>query len=368
MKVGILTGGGDCQALNAAIRAVTKSLMHELGAEMVAIEEGILGLIERRTHPLTEKNVDDILCDGGTILGTCNYASPFDYKGQDLSKEVVEYYNDLGLECIVAIGGDGTMTMCHELTAIGLNFVGLPKTIDNDLAHTDRTFGFDTAVNIAADAIDRLQTTARSHNRVMIVETMGRYTGWITLHGGLAGGADVILMPEFPYDIDEVVRAVERSLKLRKHCIIVVAEGAKPKGGKMTVAKTIADSPDPVRLGGIGHALQAQLEERIKAEMRTTVLGHVQRGGNPSAYDRIIATNMGAYAASLVAEKKYNRLVIVKEGRLNSVPLSEVANETRTVPMNDMALAAALGMGISIGDKDVRIPLNSLKDDEMLLG
>ena len=369
MRVGILTGGGDCQGLNAAIRAVAKSLMHEYNAEIVAIEDGFLGLIERRTHILTRENVSGILNLGGTVIGTCNRASPFDFNGRDVSIGVAEYYRELNLDCIVSMGGDGSMTICYEMSKLGLNFVGIPKTIDNDLAETDRTFGFDSAVTIATEAIDRLQTTAQSHKRVMVVETMGRYAGWIALHAGMAGGADIILIPEFPYHIDEVVRVInERSAK-QAFTIIAVAEGAKPHGGSISVSKNMdSNSPDPIRLGGMGAFLQKQLEERIVPEVRTTVIGHVQRGGNPSAYDRIIATNVGCYAASLVASKNYGRMVTVHNNHLSSVPLESVAHNVKGVPRNDMTLVSALSMGISVGDPDLKIPLDSIHDDEMIMG
>ncbi len=210
MRVGILTGGGDCQGLNAAIRGAAKSLMHELGAEIIAIEEGFLGLIERRARKLELDDVRGILDKGGTVIGTCNRSSPFNFKGQDVSLQVAEYYQELGLDCIISMGGDGSMTICYEMSKLGMNFIGVPKTIDNDIAETDRTFGFDSAVNVAAEAIDRLQTTAQSHRRVMILETMGRYAGWIALHAGLSGGADVILIPEYPYHLDEIVKTIEK--------------------------------------------------------------------------------------------------------------------------------------------------------------
>ena len=369
MKVGILTGGGDCQGLNAAIRAVAESLIQSYGAEVIAIEEGFLGLIERRTHAITRDNVNGILNLGGTVIGTCNRASPFNFNGRDVSQGVLEYYNQLGLDCIVSMGGDGSMTLCFEMSKLGMNFVGIPKTIDNDLAETDRTFGFDSAVSIATEAIDRLRTTAQSHKRVMIVETMGRYAGWIALHAGMAGGSDVIVIPEFPYHIEEIVRAIEERSKKQAFTIITVAEGAKPVDGDIQVTKKMdANSPDPVRLGGIGMYLQHQLEQRITSEVRTTVIGHVQRGGTPSAYDRIIATNVGCYAASLVASKNYGRMVTVHNNHLSSVPLESVAHNVRGVPKNDMTLVSALAMGISLADPTLKIPLEGIHDDEMIMG
>ncbi len=368
MKVGILTGGGDCQGLNAAIRGAAKSLMHEYDAEIVAIEEGFIGLIEQRTRTLSLRDVSGILGKGGTFIGTCNRASPFNYKGRDVSREVADYYHALGLDCIISMGGDGSMTLCYEMSKLGMNFVGVPKTIDNDIAETDRTFGFDTAVNVAAEAIDRLHTTAQSHRRVMILETMGRYAGWIALHAGVAGGADVILIPEFPYHLEEVVDTIQKRAKAQAFTIIVIAEGAKPVGGDHSVSKTLQDSPDPIRLGGIGHFLQNQLEGRVDSEVRTTVLGHLQRGGTPSAYDRLLATNVGCYAASLVASERYGRLVTVRNNHLSSVPLEAVANHVRGVPRDDMTLVSAIAMGVCLGDPELKIPLRGLRDDTLLMG
>ncbi len=368
MKIGILTGGGDCQGLNAAIRGATLSLIHNFDAEVCAIEEGFLGLIEKRTRILSENDVDSIFDKGGTMIGTCNRASPFNYKGEDVSRSVADYYRELGLDCIIAMGGDGSMTLCYEMSKLDMNFIGVPKTIDNDIAQTDRTFGFDTAVNVAAEAIDRLRTTAQSHKRVMIIETMGRYAGWIALHSGVASGADVILLPEFPYDIDEVIQKIEARSASKAYTIIVVAEGAKPIDGSLRIEKTIESSPDPIRLGGIGDFLQDQLESKIDAEVRTTVLGHVQRGGSPSAYDRLIATNVGSYAAVLAAKKRYGRIVTIHDNHMSSVALEAVAHTIRTVPKNNMTLISALAMGVSFGCPSLKIPLNVLNDGEVTMG
>lgn len=365
MRVGILTGGGDCSGLNAAVRGVAKSLMHQYGAEVIGIEEGFLGMIEKRTRTLSLEEVDGILDQGGTILGTSNRASPLDFKGKDVTQDVADYYEELGLDCIVSMGGDGSMTICYEMSKKGLNFVGVPKTIDNDLTGTDRTFGFDTAVNIAAESLDRLRTTGKSHKRVMILETMGRYAGWIALHAGVAGAADVILIPEFPYHIDEVINTIEKRAQKEEYTVIVIAEGSKPFGGDLVVDKAGVNAPDPIRLGGVGRFLQAQLEERIDAEVRTTILGHVQRGGTPSPYDRIFATNVGAYAASLVASKRYGRMVTVADNRLSSVALEEVAHNTRMVPTDDMTLVGAVSMGVSFGDPDLQVSLIDLKDGDI---
>jgi len=340
------------------IRAVTKSLILEHNAEVLGFEDGFLGLIERRVRSLNYGKVSGILMRGGTVLGTHNKANPFSYYkrgGADVSAQVLKYTQTLGLDALVAIGGDGTMSISHRLQQMGLNLVGVPKTIDNDLMATYRTFGFDTAVGIVTEAIDRLHTTAQSHQRVMIVETMGRYAGWIALYAGVAGGADVILIPEFEYDIDEVVRLIrDRESYGRSFTIIVVAEGAKPCGGELVVRDRIKESPDPIRLGGIGRMLELQLRERIKSEVRTTILGHVQRGGTPTAYDRNLATVFGAYAAAMVSDGQFGRMVALRDNRVTSVAFEEVANMTRTVPRDAPMVAAALSVGTSFGVSDLR--------------
>jgi 6-phosphofructokinase 1 len=245
------------------------------------------------------------------------------------------------------------MSIAHRLQQRGVDLVGVPKTIDNDLVRTDRTFGFDTAVSIASGAIDRLHTTAQSHHRVMILETMGRYAGWIALHAGVATGADVILIPEFPYDIEEIAEVCrERESGGQQFTIIAVAEGAKPQGGDVTVKDHVADSPDSIRLGGVGRRIQDQLTERVRSEIRTTILGHVQRGGTPTAYDRNLATTFGYYAARMVAEKRFGEMVALQENRLQSVPLEGVADQTRTVPNDSPMLHAALALGTSFGVED----------------
>jgi 6-phosphofructokinase 1 len=361
LRVGVLTGGGDCPGLNAVIRAVTKSLILQYNAQVVGFEDGFEGLVEERMRSLNYKDVSGILTQGGTILGTSNKANPFNYHrrgGADVSARVIKYCKTLSLDAIVAIGGDGTMSIAHAFQERGLNMVGVPKTIDNDLVGTDRTFGFDTAVAIATEAIDRLHTTAQSHHRVMIIETMGRYAGWIALYAGAAGGADVILIPEYEYDLDEVVRACRgRESGGQSFTIICVAEGAKPKGGQLSVSDVVEDSPDPIRLGGICKVLERQLEQRIRSEVRTSILGHIQRGGTPTAYDRNLATAFGSYAAAMVAAGEFGRMVALQENRLTSIALSEVANKTRTVPPDAPMVAAALAVGTSFGVKDLDLRL-----------
>ena len=357
LRVGVLTGGGDAPGLNAVIRAVTKSLILQHNAEVIGFEEGFVGMIEKRARPLSYRDVSGILTRGGTILGTNNKANPFNYYkrgGADVSMQVKRYYEDLGLHAVVVIGGDGTMAVAHGLHQTGLNFVGVPKTIDNDIYGTSRTFGFDTAVAIVTDAIDRLHSTAQSHSRVMIVETMGRYAGWIALYAGVAGGADVILVPEFEYDIEEIVRVCrERESGGQSFTIVVVAEGARPKGGEMAIQEIIKDSPDPVRLGGICKVLETQLELHVRSEVRSVILGHVQRGGTPTPYDRNLATVYGSYAASMVADSAFGRMVALQENHLTSIPLAEIAGKVRTIPLDAPMLAAALAVGTSFGVPDL---------------
>jgi len=361
LRVGVLTGGGDCPGLNAVIRAVTKSLITQHSAEVVGFKDGFRGLIEGKTVALDYRSVSGILTRGGTILGASNKANPFashEHGGADVSAQCVKRCETMGLDAVVAIGGDGTMSIAHRLQEKGLNLVGVPKTIDNDVMGTERTFGFDTAVSIVSEAVDRIHTTAQSHHRVMIVETMGRYAGWIALHGGVASGADVILIPELEYDIDEVARVCqEREHGGQRFTIIAIAEGAKPKGGTQAVRQRIEDSPDPVRLGGIGNVLRQQLEDRIDSEIRTTILGHMQRGGTPTAYDRNLSTLFGAHAATLVADGTFGRMVAIQDSKLAHVALGEVANQTRTVPRNAPLIAAGLAVGTSFGVPDLDVSL-----------
>lgn len=356
LRVGVLTGGGDCPGLNAVIRAVTKSLILQHQADVIGFEDGFLGVIEQRMRPLRYRDASGILTRGGTILGTSNIANPFSYykrDGADVSAKVISNCKALGLDVIVVIGGDGTLSIANRLQEMGLNCIGVPKTIDNDLVGTDRTFGFDTAVTIATDAIDRLHTTAQSHQRVMIVETMGRYAGWIALYSCVAGGADIVLIPEIEYDLDEVTRVCkERENGGQKFTLIVIAEGTKQKGGELVIQQRIEDSPDPIRLGGVCNVLAAQLRERLHSEVRTTILGHMQRGGTPTPYDRNLATVYGSYAASLVAAGEYGRMVALQNARVTSIPLSEVADRVRTVPMDSPMIAAATAVGTSFGVPD----------------
>jgi 6-phosphofructokinase 1 len=356
MHIGILTGGGDCPGLNAVIRAATLALLGA-GARVSGIERGFMGLMRDRLRPLAAADVDGILDQGGTILGTHNRADPFHDTGRggaDVSAQVLGTARAHGLTALLAIGGDGTMAIAARLQALGLPVIGVPKTIDNDLPATDRSFGFDSAVAVVAEALGRVRTTARSHGRVMVVETMGRYAGWIALEGGLAGGADVILLPELPYDPQRVLqRCREREAAGPEgsgHTLICIAEGAAPVGGQLTVAQTIADSPDPLRLGGVGEALRQWLQPQIASEVRCTLLGHVQRGGTPTAFDRVLATRFGHAAAELAVQGRWGTMVALQGSDCVAVPLTEVAGRTRRVPPDHPLVRAARHLGLSLGD------------------
>jgi 6-phosphofructokinase 1 len=355
MHIGILTGGGDCPGLNAVIRAVTLALLREGGARVTGIERGFHGLLARRSRPLAIDDVTGLLAVGGTILGTHNLCHPFrdaEAGGADRSAEALAYARELGLDALVAIGGDGTMEIAYRFHQLGLPVVGVPKTIDNDLPGTDRTFGFDSAVTVVAEALDRLATTARSHNRVMIAETMGRYAGWIALEGGMAGGADAILIPEQPFDVEHVA-ALCREREARGGVggctLICIAEGAHARGEGLTLRATLPASPDPLRLGGVGQALQQRLQPLVRSEVRTTLLGHTQRGGSPTAYDRVLATRFGFEAAQLARAGRFGRMVALQGEQVTSVALADIAGRSRPVPPGHELLRAAQGIGVSLG-------------------
>jgi 6-phosphofructokinase 1 len=357
-SIAILTGGGDCPGLNAVIRAVAKTAINKYGLEVWGIEDGYLGLIEDRMHLLSYNDVSNILTVGGTILGSCNKANPFKYpvkagkrtRNKDLSDKCIRLLADYDVDALICIGGDGTMASAAAFAAKGVTVMGVPKTIDNDLYGTDITFGFNTAVTTATEAIDKIHTTASSHHRVMIIEVMGRYAGWIGLHAGVAGGADVILLPEMPYELDKICEVVRRrSERGRRFSIIVVAEGAKPKGGKILVARKVKDSPDPIRLGGIANLLAEQIGAAAGLDCRAVILGHVQRGGTPSPFDRTLATGFGHKAIELLMAGTRNHLVVHKDGRLGSIPLRRVAGKIKTVPKNHYLVRAALAVGTSFG-------------------
>jgi len=360
-RIAVLTGGGDCPGLNAVIRAVVKGACFEHGIEVVGIEDGYAGLIEKRYRTLYPEDVAGILFRGGTILGTSNRDNPFKYftdsqgnpvpQGIDRSAEAVANLTEMGAEALVAIGGDGSLTIAYELSQKGVPVVGVPKTIDNDLGATDVTFGFDTAITTATEAIDKLHTTAESHHRVMILEVMGRYAGWIALHSGIAGGGDIILIPEIPYDIDKVCGAIlERKQAGKKSSIVVVAEGAKPKGGEMVVAKVVKDSPDPLRLGGIGNKIGEEIERRTGIETRTTVLGHLQRGGSPTPYDRILGTRFGVEAVRQVVAGNFGTMVALRGSDIIAVPIHEAIGKLRKVDPDGELVNIAREVGTTFGD------------------
>ena len=358
-RIGILTGGGDCPGLNAVIRAVAKAALSG-GLEVIGIEDGYLGLIENRLRPLQWLDVSGILTRGGTILGSSNKANPAAYavpdgqggwQTRDVRDQVVEHYRQAGLDALVVIGGDGTMSGAADLVARGIRVVGVPKTIDNDLWATDVTFGHDTAVNTAAEALDKIHTTASSHHRVMVMELMGRYAGWLTLHAGVSSGADVILIPEIPFDLDVVSEyCLKRQRGGKGFTIVAIGEGATPAGGEQFVDKVREDSPDPIRLGGAAKWLADQLEERAGLDSRSIVLGHVQRGGTPTPHDRLLSTRFGFHAYRLLQRGRYNEVVVMQKGKVTSVPISEVAGKVRTVPPDHELIQAARAVGTCFGN------------------
>jgi phosphofructokinase-like protein len=355
-KIGVLTGGGDAPGLNAVIRAVVKAGCNA-GLEVIGLEDSFDGLLDvRRTRPLTPRDVTGILRLGGTILGTTNRGNPFEYPSDaasgksDYSDRVVETFGKMGLDALVVIGGDGTLAIAHQFYLKGIPVVGVPKTIDNDIVGTTSCFGFDTAVSFAADAIDRLHTTAQSHRRIMVVEVMGRYAGWIALHAGVAGGADVILIPEIPYDLEKVAaHIVERDRWGAAFSIVVVAEGAAPVGGARTVM-TEARPGYVERLGGVGAQLSFALEAMTGKESRSVVLGHLQRGGSPTAFDRVLATRFGAKAVELIRRGVFGRMVANNPPDIVHVPLADVVGRCKTVPLDYDLLSTARALGVSLGD------------------
>jgi ATP-dependent phosphofructokinase / diphosphate-dependent phosphofructokinase len=338
VRVGVLNGGGDCPGLNAVIRAVVRKGIDLYGHAILGFRDGWRGPLENVHEELTIESTRGILPRGGTILGTSR-TNPFGR--EDGPQKIAENLDSLHLDGLIAIGGEDTLGAAARLHAErDLPILGVPKTIDNDLGGTDMTFGFDTAVQIATEAIDRLHTTAESHNRVMVVEVMGRHAGWIALHSGVAGGADVILIPERPFDIDEVCRLIRRRhARGRYFSIVVVAEGATPKEGTMEVAPGARDEFGHVRLGGIGHRLEQEIEERTGYEARATVLGHVQRGGTPTAFDRVLATRLGIAAIDAANEHSWGIMPALRGQRIERVPLEEAVAELRTVPVEEYAVA-----------------------------
>jgi phosphofructokinase-like protein len=355
-RIGVLTGGGDAPGLNAVIRAVVKCAWNS-GIEVVGLEDSFDGLIEpNRSRVLTPRDVTGILRLGGTILGTTNRGNPFAYPVEtsdgvhDYSDRVVEMFHKMGLGALVVIGGDGTLAIAHQFCERGVPIVGVPKTIDNDIVGTTNCFGFDTAVDFATDAIDRLHTTAEAHHRLMVVEVMGRYAGWIALYAGVAGGADAILIPEIPFDIKIVAdRLVARDRWGAKFSIVVVAEGACPKGGSLSLIEEAREG-FAERLGGIGAQVCAVLAEATLKETRSVVLGHLQRGGAPTSFDRVLATRFGAKAIELIRRGEFGTMVAFAPPDIVARRLDEVVGKTRTVPLDSDVLLGAKALGITFGD------------------
>ena len=357
-RIGILTGGGDCPGLNAVIRGVTKPAQDH-GMTVFGILDGFEGFVEGKTIELRNEDVSGILSRGGTILGSSNKGDPFHWPIEkdgkfeivDKSQNVLRNYKALGLDAVIAIGGDGTMHICNKLAAMGINVIGVPKTIDNDLDATDMTFGHDSAVYVVMMALDRLHTTASSHHRVIVVEVMGRYAGWIALHGGLAGGADLILIPEIPFSWEKVYDKIhKREINGKRFSLVCVAEGAKPIGGELITRGTDVKRTDPIQLGGIGKVVADNIELNTGRETRVTVLGHLQRGGSPTPYDRILSTKFGAIAIELASEKKFGKMVALKGNEIISVNIADAISKQKLVKPDNQAVLAAKAIGISFGD------------------
>ncbi|HEX7401526.1 MAG TPA: ATP-dependent 6-phosphofructokinase [candidate division Zixibacteria bacterium] len=352
-RIGVLTNGGDCPGLNPAIRAVTKTaiLCHDM--EVVGIKDGFEGLIENRTKKLVWEDVSGILALGGTILGTTNQANPFanGVEKKDVSSEVLKNFTRLELDALVCIGGDGTFHIAHRFHQLGVPLVGIPKTIDNDVSATDFTIGFDSAVAVATDALDNIHSTAESHHRVMLLEVMGRYAGWLALYSGVAGGGDVILMPEFSFDLQKVMAKLESRSKIGKRfSLVVVSEGVKPGGSEFVIKREVKGSTDPIRLGGVSYRIAEQIEATTGLETRVIVLGHLQRGGKPTDFDRILATQFGKLAVDLIMERKFGYMTSVQRGKITSVPLRDGIAALKKVPLDFPLIQAARAVGTCFGD------------------
>jgi phosphofructokinase-like protein len=349
-RIALLTGGGDCPGLNAVIRAAVRTLIRDHDADVIGIQFGFEGLLTNATIPLTGESIRGILPKGGTLLRTTNRGNPFEYPSGgecvDRSGEVVQNIHTLGVDGVIAIGGDGTLRIAQRLCDMGIPMVAVPKTIDNDLAATDYTFGFMTAVDVATEAVDRLHSTAESHERVMILEVMGRNAGWIALYSGIAGGADIILVPEIPYRPEAMVETIRsRQKKGSQFDIIVVAEGATRQGGE----KSYLDKATR-RLGGVAYQVAADIAQQIELEIRVTVLGHVQRGGSPNAFDRILATRFGKAAADLAAHGEFGLMVSLRQDQIVSVPIKDAVSRPKYVDPDGAVVKTARSVGISFGD------------------
>ncbi len=354
-RIAVSTGGGDCAGLNAVIRAVVLTALNRYRWEVLGIEDGYEGLFSGHVRRLDYKDVRGIQRIGGTILGTSNRGNPFRYPVQigdrveifDRSDELVRKLNGLGVDALIAIGGDGSLKIALELMKKGVKLVGVPKTIDNDVCGTDVTFGFDTALSVATDAIDRLQTTAESHHRVMVVEVMGRNAGWIALEAGLAGSADAILMPEIPFRYEPLFQMIEARERYGRHSsIIVVAEGATPIGGEPVYQDKLRQ-----RLGGMGQEVANAIFAATRKETRVTVLGHLQRGGSPTAFDRLLATRFGAAAVHLIAQGQFGQMAALQGWRVTNWPIERAVETLKLVPLDSELLQTARDTGVTFGDE-----------------
>jgi phosphofructokinase-like protein len=359
-RVGILTGGGDCSGLNAVIRAVTRAAIIQYSAKVIGIEGGFEGLITGETQELTIKGTKDILTLGGTILGTTNKGNPFEYREQnedgsikvtDFSDKAIETFKKLKLDCLFVVGGEGTLEIGYKFFQKGIPVIGIPKTIDNDLEKTDYTFGFQTAVQVACDAMDRLHTTGRSHQRVMILEVMGRDAGWIALEAGIAGGAHIILIPEIEYKIENVIKKIQlRAKGGSPFSIIMIAEGAKAKGESTIKTQTAENRLQGVeKLGGVGFYLAKQIEDKVDLEVRTTVLGHIQRGGSPNCFDRVLGTRLGSFAVDAAAQGKMGTMAALKTPDIVLVDLKDLAGKVRKISIDSQLIRTAESIGINMG-------------------
>jgi 6-phosphofructokinase 1 len=357
--IGILTGGGDCPGLNAVIRAIVKTAIGNYGFRVIGFKDGYKGLVLNNYVELHLNNVSGILDRGGTILGTSNKDNPFNFNVsnsdqinyKDMSDTCLDNLSKLGIDYFIAIGGDGTLTSARDFYTKGLKIVGVPKTIDNDLSGTDLTFGYNTAVQTATEAIDKLHSTAESHHRVMILEVMGRTAGWIALESGIAGGADVIVIPEIPYSIDSIKNKIIERQKIGKNfSIVVVSEGARPINGDVVISKIVKDSPEQIRLGGIGNKIAEEIEKSIRTETRVTVLGHLQRGGQPTPFDRVLSTRYGVKAVELCAEEKFGTMAALKGNDINYVSLDKAVGKLKLVTKEHELIKVGRSTGICFGD------------------
>lgn len=361
-KIGILTAGGDCPGLNAVVRAVSKNALGH-GIEVLGFKNGFDGLVRNEFINITDETVSNILTQGGTILGSSNIANPFKYTlppfgtpqdPKDLSSVVMHNFKENQLDALITVGGDGTLHMSQQFVDLGMPIVAVPKTIDNDLCSTDQTFGFDSALSIATEAIDRLHTTAQSHHRVMIVETMGRYAGWIALRSAIAGGGDIVLVPEIPYNDEVIVNHIlERRRKGKTFSIVVAAEGAKNEAGEQAVTRTVAGSTDPIRLGGIAYKLSQMIEDKTGIESRACVLGHTQRGGTPTAFDRWLSTLYGAKAMDMVLEGKFGYMASLHAFKMEEVKIADAIAQLKRVDPQGPEVKAALEVGMSFGSTQI---------------